>query len=60
MRLTVKLTLAISGSALLLFGGGGVLQLRSEERDLTAVAVNEAMLLGRGLQIAFENALRDR
>jgi hypothetical protein len=43
-----------------LFGGAGALQLRREERDLERVARNEALLLGRSLQTAFENALRDR
>jgi len=60
MRLAPKLTIAIAASALLLFGGGGALQLRVEEHDLRAVAQNEALLLGRSLQTAFENALRDR
>ncbi|MEN9796725.1 MAG: hypothetical protein RL653_421 [Pseudomonadota bacterium] len=60
MRLAPKLTLAIAMSALLLFGGAGAIQLRIEERDLRAVAQGEAMLLGRSLQTAFENALRDR
>ncbi|MBM4290305.1 MAG: HAMP domain-containing histidine kinase [Deltaproteobacteria bacterium] len=60
MRLATKLTSAIAVSALLLVGGGGALQLRVEERDLRAVAQSETLLLGRSLQVAFENALRDR
>jgi len=60
MRLTTRITIAIGACALLLFGGGGLLQLRGEERDLRRVAEAEAMLLGRSLQTAFENALRDR
>jgi len=60
MRLATRTTLAISLCALILFGGGGYLQLREEERDLRHVAQNEALLLGRSLQTAFENALRDR
>jgi signal transduction histidine kinase len=54
------MTLAIGACALLLFGGGGLLQLRGEEHDLRGVAESEALLLGRSLQTAFENALRDR
>lgn len=60
MRLSLRLTLAIGCSAVLLFGGAGALQLRNEERELELVARNEALLLGRALQTAFENALRDR
>jgi signal transduction histidine kinase len=60
MKLAPKLTIAIAASALLLFGGAGALQLRIEEHDLQAVATNEALLLARSLQTAFENALRDR
>ncbi len=60
MKLATRMTLAIGACALLLVGGGGFLQLRSEERDLRRVAEGEALLLGRSLQTAFENALRDR
>lgn len=54
------MTLVISTCAILLFGGSGVLQLCHEERDLRMVVENETLLLGRSLQVAFENALRDR
>lgn len=54
------MTLAIACSAVLLFGGAGAWQLRNEEGDLETVARNEALLVGRALQTAFENALRDR
>lgn len=60
MRLATRMTLEIGACAALLFGGSGLLQLRGEEHDLRAVARKEALLLGRGLQTAFENALRDR
>ena len=54
------MTVAIGACALCLFGGAGWVQLRHEERDLRVVAQSEALLLGRSLQTAFENALRDR
>ncbi len=54
------MTLALATTALVLFGGVGAALLRSEERDLRAVSEKEALLLGRSLQTAFENALRDR
>lgn len=60
MTLAARMTLTIGTSALLLFGGGGLMQLSREERDLRRVARSEALLLGRSLQTAFENALRDR
>lgn len=60
MRLPLRLTLALGVSAALLFGGAGALQVHREERDLERVARDEALLLGRALQTAFENALRDR
>ncbi len=41
-------------------GGAGFLQWRNEEHDLRRVAESETRLLGRSLQVAFENALRDR
>jgi len=60
LNLATRMTLAIGLCALALFGVCGFLQLRAEERDLRHVAQNEALLLGRSLQTAFENALRDR
>lgn len=60
MKLATRTTLAIGACGVLLFGGHGFLQLRQEERDLQRVAQNEALLLGHSLQVAFENALRDR
>ena len=60
MRLPIRLTIAIGVSAVLLFGGAGASQLQREERDLEGVARSEALLLGRALQTAFKNALRDR
>ena len=60
MRLASRMTVVIGSCALLLFGGSGLSQLRSEERDLRAVAESEVRLLGRALQTAFKNAIRDR
>lgn len=60
MKLAPRTTLALAACGILLFGGGGLLQLREEEHDLRTSAQNEALLLARSLQVAFENALRDR
>lgn len=60
MRLATRMTVANGGCAPCLFGGAGWVQLGHEEHDLRVVARNEALLLGRSLQTAFENALRDR
>lgn len=60
MKLAPRITVVIAACGVLLFGGGGLLQLREEERDLRASAQAEALLLVRSLQVAFENALRDR
>lgn len=60
LRLSTRLTLVISAAALLLFGVAGVWHLRTEAADLRRVAAREMHVLGRSLQVAFENALRDR
>lgn len=60
MSLSARITLVLSLVALLFFGGAGALQVASEERDLRRVAESEARMLGRSLQVSFENALRDR
>ncbi len=60
MRLASRMTVIIGSCALVLIGASGWAQLRSEERDLRAVAEGEVRLLGRSLQTAFKNALRDR
>lgn len=60
MKLAPRMTAVIGSCALILFGVSGMTQLRSEERDLRAVAENEVRLLARSLQVSFENALRDR
>jgi signal transduction histidine kinase len=54
------MTIAVGASAVVLFGGEGWLDLQQERVDLQSVAARETVLLGRSLQTAFENALRDR
>lgn len=54
------MTVIIGACAVVLIGGRGLAHLRSEERELRAVAESEAQLLGRALQKAFQSALRDR
>jgi signal transduction histidine kinase len=60
MKLAAKLTISLSAFALLLFGATGIWQLRAEEEELRRTAQRESLLLARSLQVAFENALRDR
>jgi signal transduction histidine kinase len=60
MRLATRMTLVIGGAAVLLFGAEGALDFQEEESDLKAVVAKETTLLGRALQKAFRNALRDR
>ena len=60
MRLAHRTTLIIGACTVMVVGGGGFLQWRNEEHDLRRVAESETRLLGRSLQVAFENALRDR
>jgi len=60
MKLATRMTIAVGAAAFVLFGAAGTLLLRREERDLRAAATRETVLLGRSLQVAFENALRDR
>ncbi|MDP1828608.1 MAG: HAMP domain-containing sensor histidine kinase [Archangium sp.] len=60
MRLTVRLTLFLMAVSLAGFGGLGWYLVRVERFDLRESAVAETSLLGRSLQVAIENALRDR
>lgn len=59
LKISTKLTIALSLAGLLLFGGYGVHLVRSETRDLHSSVEREMRLLGRSLQVAIENALRD-
>lgn len=60
MRIWLRLSIALSGAALILFGGVGAWQLRAEEDDLRRAVEHDLSLLGRSLAVSFENALRDR
>jgi signal transduction histidine kinase len=60
MKLTTRLSIATAALAILLFGAGGAIVLRSEEQNLREAAERETLILGRSLQVAFKNALRDR
>lgn len=60
MRISTKLTLALSIAGFVLFGGYGLHLVDAESRDLKSAVEGEVRLLGRSLQVAVENALRDR
>ena len=60
LTLSARFTIALSGAALVLLGAVGVWQVTAEENDLRRAFERDLQLLGRSLQVAFENALRDR
>ncbi len=60
VRIWLRLSMALSGAALVLFGAVGVWQLRAEESELRRAVEHDLSLLGRSLAVSFENALRDR
>jgi len=60
MTLATRLTLATSLMALLSFGAVGVWQVSAEAADLRRAATRDLRVLGSSLEVAFENALRDR
>lgn len=60
MRVTTRMTLALGTAGLLLFGVFGVVSVQSESVELRRGVLRELDLLGRSLQVAVENALRDR
>lgn len=60
MKISTRMTLSTAALAVLVFGSAGLAQIKIEEHDLRAVAERETTLLGRSLQVAFENAVRDR
>lgn len=60
MRISIKLTLALTVIGLLIFIGYGLYHLSIEQRDLERVALLQTRLLGTSLQIAIENAMRDK
>jgi signal transduction histidine kinase len=57
--LSTRLTFALSVAALVVFSAVGRWQLAAEEVDLRLAVDRDVRLLGRSLQVAFENALRD-
>jgi signal transduction histidine kinase len=60
MRVSTKLTLALSATCLLIMGLHGYLQLRDEDRDLRAAVERDVTLLGHSMRVEVENSLRDR
>jgi signal transduction histidine kinase len=60
MMISTKLSLSLSLVALLMFGAFGLYLVGAEERDLRTSAAREISLVGRSLQVAAENAIRDR
>jgi signal transduction histidine kinase len=60
VRLPTKLALGLITTTAVVLGTYGWVQVRDEEHDLRATAERELRLLAATLQIAFENAFRDR
>ena len=60
MRISTKITIAISTAGFLLFGTYGFFTLQEEKADLRHSVEREVRLLARSLQVSIENALRDR
>lgn len=60
MRISTRLTFALAAIGFLLFTAYALHMVRAEERDLRSSVEREMSLIGRSLQVAVENALRDR
>jgi len=60
LRVPIKLSLALTAGGFVIFGVYGVYELRTARNALHAVIEQETRLLGRSLQVAVENAFRDR
>jgi signal transduction histidine kinase len=60
MRVATKLTFALGGLGLVLFGAYGLRQAGHEEEFLRHEVEQDVRLLGHSLQASVENALRDR
>lgn len=60
MRISTKLTLSLTTIGLLVFIGYGLYLSAVEQQDLTRVVSQQTQMLGKSLQIAIENALRDK
>jgi signal transduction histidine kinase len=59
-RISIKLSLVLITGGFLIFGAYGMYELSIERNDLRRSIEQETTLLGRSLQAAVENALRDR
>ncbi len=60
MRLATRMTSVLGGAAVLLFVSEALLDIQEQESDLKGMAARETTLLGRALQKAFRDAIRDR
>jgi signal transduction histidine kinase len=60
LRIVSKLSLSLFVLSLIVFGAYGVVELHTERNDLNATLERETRLLAYSLQVAVENALRDR
>jgi signal transduction histidine kinase len=60
MRISTKLTLSLTTIGLITFVGYGLYDLSIERQDLAQGISQQTQLFGRSLQIAIENAVRDK
>lgn len=60
MKISTRLTLALAAVGFLLFSAYALHMIRQERQDLTSSVEREMWLVGRSLQVAVQNALRDR
>src|SRR5437899_584676 len=60
LRVPIKLSLALTAGGFVIFGVYGVYELRTARNGLQAVIEQETRLVGPSLQVAVENAFRDR
>ncbi|HEY2406223.1 MAG TPA: HAMP domain-containing protein, partial [Polyangiaceae bacterium] len=60
MSISTRLTLILTLAAALLFGGVGYTSVRIDERELRFLVLRETTLLATSLELAFDDALRDR
>jgi signal transduction histidine kinase len=60
MNISTRMTLSLGTAALVTLSLYGVWQVRAERQDLDASIEREVRVMGRSLQVAVENALRDR
>src|SRR6185503_3840317 len=60
MSISTRLTLILTLAAALLFEGVGYASVRSDERELRFLVLRETTMLATSLELAFDDALRDR